>query len=57
MPCSGCARRRKKIVAAYHAVKTGISVAKRSYQLQTNTAKKLPNREIPAGIKVIDIRQ
>lgn len=59
MPCAGCARRRKKIAAAYHAVKYGAKVVKESYIRQTTG---LPSgfkpRERPKHFKreVIDIR-
>jgi hypothetical protein len=61
MACAGCQRRRKKIAAAYHAVKHGLRVAKQTYITQTSE----PERElggryahrIPKDINIIDIRQ
>ena len=60
MACSGCARRRKKIAAAYHAVKHGVVVAKQSYVRQTTgrpTGFKPTERPEDFDIEVIDIRQ
>lgn len=58
MPCAGCLRRRKKILAAVNAVKTAITVAKQSYKRDTaDPVRPAINREIPAGAKVLDIRK
>jgi hypothetical protein len=56
MACSGCARRRAKIAAAYHAVKAGFSAAKQSYSKQ-DPPLNLPRREGLNGLNVIDIRE
>lgn len=56
MPCAGCQRRRKKIVAAITAVKQGIAQVGHSYRMQTAPLqKKDPKRAIPP--QTIDIRQ
>ena len=60
MACSGCARRRKKIAAAYHAVKHGVAVAKESYIRQTTgrpSGFKPRVRPDYSNVEVIDIRE
>jgi hypothetical protein len=58
MPCAGCLRRRKKIAAAITAVKRGLAVAKQSYNRETTDhTPKRASKNIPHGIRVIDIRQ
>jgi len=52
--CGGCAQRRKKIAAAYHAAKQGIQVAKTSYLRQTGQTA-IPDRQ--AGVtRVVRVR-
>lgn len=51
MPCSGCARRRQKIAAAYKAVKQGFVSAKKTYAAQ---AVNLPDDR---NVNIIDIRE
>ena len=56
MPCSGCARRRAKMLAAYNAMKKGFSSAKQNYATQ---ALDINKRQITGldQLNVIDIRE
>lgn len=56
MACSGCVRRRAKIIAAYTAVKQGFVSAKKSYAAQAvNFEQRIPNGSVEVK-NVVDIR-
>jgi hypothetical protein len=59
MACAGCARRRKKIAAAYHAAIEGFTVARQSYRSQTTEPAEIEKRLIPPPMtaRIIDIRE
>ncbi|NIO38979.1 MAG: hypothetical protein GTO41_01515 [Burkholderiales bacterium] len=65
MPCAGCQRRRTKMIAAYNAVKVGLTSAKISYKAATahyRLPKGKPQKPqvlMPdaSKVKIIDIRQ
>ena len=57
MPCSGCARRRAKMLAAYNAVKAGFVSAKKSYAAEAFSGAKSQPRSIGEMQNVTDIRE
>lgn len=57
MPCSGCARRRAKMQAAYTAFKQGITSAKKSYGAAAINQESLQERKKGTLVNVTDIRE